>query len=129
VGTPSPISKIAPVLIDEIKVTAVRFPSLADSEEAAMAQLLRSTFPGKPMTVSLDRLIASAQTSKVSAKSVEVKTDPPKILVGTAPAILLNVQGEPVLAPIKGLALKFVLNANWDLFFESGGRTILFTGR
>jgi hypothetical protein len=106
------------VLIDEIKVTAVRFPSLPDSEEADMEQLLRSTFPGKPITVSLDRLIASAQTSKVSAKSVEVKTDPPKIFVGTAPAILLNVQGEPVLAPIKGLNLKFVLNANWDLFFD-----------
>jgi hypothetical protein len=30
------------------------------------------------------------------------------------PAILLTVDGVPVLAPIKGLPLKFVLNSNWD---------------
>jgi hypothetical protein len=108
------------VLIDNIEITAVRFPSLSDLDSAAMEKLLRSTFPGKPFTVSLDRLIASVQMSQENAKTVPVKTDPPKILVSTTPAILLNVQGEPVLAPIKGVALKFVLNANWDLFFDPG---------
>jgi hypothetical protein len=106
------------VLIDNIEITAVRFPSLSDLDAAAMEKLLRSTFPGKPITVSLDRLIASVQISQENAKTVPVKTDPPKILVSTTPAILLTVQGDPVLAPIKSLNLKFVLNANWDLFYD-----------
>jgi hypothetical protein len=108
------------VLIDNIEITAVRFPSLSDLDSAAMEKLLRSTFPGKPFTVSLDRLIASVQMSQENAKTVPVKTDPPKILFSTTPAVLLTVQGEPVLAPIKGVALQFVLNANWDLFFDPG---------
>jgi hypothetical protein len=74
-------------------------------------------FPGKPFTVSLDRLIAYVQANQQNAKIVPVKTDPPPILVSTEPAVLLTVQSDPVLAPIKGLQLKFVVNANWDLFF------------
>jgi hypothetical protein len=105
------------VFIDDIKIINVRFPSLSDAEEAKMQELFKTTFPGRPLTVSLDRLIACVQASDTNAKSVNVKTDPPPIFVSTEPAILLTVEGDPILAPIKGLQLKFVLNANWDLFF------------
>ncbi|MBV9491558.1 MAG: hypothetical protein JO069_17850 [Verrucomicrobia bacterium] len=109
------------VLIDDIQIVAVRFPSLPSAEADAMEALLRKTFPGKqPLTVSLDRLIASVQASQEKVKPVPVKTDPPPIFVSTEPAILLTVPEKPVLAPIQGLPLKFVLNANWDLFFEPG---------
>jgi hypothetical protein len=49
------------VLIDNIKITSVRFPSLSGAEEAEMQDLLRTTFPGRPLTLSLDRLIACVQ--------------------------------------------------------------------
>ncbi|MBV8098343.1 MAG: hypothetical protein JOZ31_04215 [Verrucomicrobia bacterium] len=107
------------VLIDDIEITAVRFPALSDDEETKMEELLKSTFPGKPLTVSLDRLITSVQASQEKAKTVPVKTDPPTIMISTEPAVLLTVQGDSVLGPIKGIDLKFVLNANWDLFFDS----------
>src|SRR6202007_3481009 len=58
--------------------------------------------------------------SKKKAKTVAIKTDPPPIFVSTEPAILLTVQGVPVLAPVKGLQLKFVVNSNWDLFLAPG---------
>ncbi len=105
------------VAIDNIEIVAVRFPSLSDSEAEKMSELLRSTFPGKPLTVSLDRLIASAQVGEEKVKPVAVKTDAPPIFTSTEPAVLLTVDAKPVLAPIKGSQLKFVLNTNWDLFF------------
>jgi hypothetical protein len=104
------------VLIDNIKILSVRFPSLPEAEEAKMQELMKTNFPGRPLTVSLDRLIASIQAGNSNAKTVKVKTDPPQIFVSREPAILLTVEGDPVLAPIKGLQLKFVINANWDLF-------------
>jgi hypothetical protein len=82
-----------------------------------MEELMKSAFPGKPITVSLDRLIASVQASQEKAKPVSIKTDPPPIFVSTEPAILLPVPDKPALAPIKGVDLKFVLNTSWDLFF------------
>ncbi|HXO96456.1 MAG TPA: hypothetical protein VN857_07720, partial [Chthoniobacterales bacterium] len=106
------------VLINNIEIVAVRFPSLSDEEAAKMETLLKSNFPGKPLTVSLDRLVASLQSGQENVKPVPVKTEPPAIFVTTQPAILLSVEGKPVLAPIKGLKLQFVLNTGWDLFFE-----------
>src|SRR6202048_3567392 len=47
------------VLITNIGIVAIRFPSLSGPEETKLQNLLKSTFPGKPITVSLDRLIAS----------------------------------------------------------------------
>jgi hypothetical protein len=47
------------VLIDNIEITAVRFPALSGDEGTEMGELLKATFPGKPLTVSLDRLITS----------------------------------------------------------------------
>jgi hypothetical protein len=55
------------VLIDNIEITAVRFPALSNDEGIEMEALLKSTFPGKPLTVSLDRLITSVQAGVVVA--------------------------------------------------------------
>ena len=107
------------VLITNIEIVAIRFPSLSGPEETKLQNLLKSTFPGKPITVSLDRLIASVQANQEKPKAVDVKTDPPQVFVSTEPAVLLIVQGDPVLGPIKGVQLKFVVNANWDLFYAS----------
>lgn len=117
------------VRIDNIEIVDIRFPSLSGADETKLQDLLKSTFPGKPITVSLDRLIAGVQAGQEKAKTVPVKTDPPPIFVTTEPAILLTVDGVPVLAPIKGLTLKFVLNSNWDLFLApSEARYYLLAG-
>ena len=108
-----------------IEIVDIRFPSLSGADEAKLQDLLKSTFPGKPITVSLDRLIAGVQAGQADTKTVAVKTDPPPIFVSTEPAILLTVQGVPVLAPIKGLQLQFVVNSNWDLFLAPGRIALL----
>lgn len=58
------------MVIDRIETVAVRFPSSPANEAAAMDNLLRSTFPGKALTVSLDRLIASVQARHEMVKPV-----------------------------------------------------------
>src|SRR6202043_1679361 len=75
------------VLIDHIEIVDVRFPSLSGAEEAKLQDVLKTTFPGKPITVSLDRLIAGVQAGSKDTKTVAVKTDPPPIFVSTEPAI------------------------------------------
>jgi hypothetical protein len=52
-----------------------------------------------------------------------LKADVPLIFVSTTPAILVQTDGTPAYAPVKGLAgLSFVVNMNWDLFrVDEGG--------
>jgi hypothetical protein len=59
-----------------------------------------------------------------------VRNDLPRIFYSTSPALLLIVDGEPVLTRIEKTELEFVINTNWDLFFaKSGKRCFLLTGK
>jgi hypothetical protein len=106
------------VVIQRIAATEVHFPSLDSTAEERAKQRFSELFPTAGMTVSLDRLIAALEKTNAPAPRIAVKDDPPPIFVSESPAILLFVDGEPVYAPIEGTQLKFVVNTNWDLFYN-----------
>ena len=106
------------VFLTEPKIVSVRFPSLAEPEAKAMEAALRGHFPGRAITMSLDRLLAGVERGKDAAKPVELKMDAPPIFTSAAPAALLIVDGKPVQAPVEGTKLEFVVNTNWDVLFE-----------
>ncbi len=106
------------VFIRDLKITDARFPALPDTEVPPMRELLEKTFPAHSLTVSLDRLSAGLERTKEATKTAALKFDPPKIFVNTRPSMLLLVEGPPVKAPIAGTKLEFVVNTNWDLFFD-----------
>jgi hypothetical protein len=108
------------VVIGKLEITSTRFPSLDAASAAAMDQLVRAFLPPTTiMNISLDRLLAELEeTKQVSAPAAAVKNDPPKIFVNYGNAILLLVEGDPVLAPIEKTKLEFLVNTNWDVFFD-----------
>jgi len=111
-------------------ITDTHFPSLDSATASQMDQLVRSFVPPSLSTIiSLDRLVASVDKSKLAPATVEVRNDPPAIFVSYRPAILLQVDGQPVLAEIPKTKLKFVVNTNWPLFLDtSKSNYYLFNG-
>ncbi len=59
-----------------------------------------------------------------------VQNEPPIVFVSNTPAILLNVDGEPVRWDVAATNLGFVVNSNFPLFFEKEGAReyYLYTG-
>ncbi len=106
------------VVIQKITATDVHFPSLDRATEERARQRFAELFPTAGMTVSLDRLIAALEKTNAPAPKIQTNDEPPPIFVSEKPAILLFVDGEPVNAPIDGTSLKFVVNTNWDLFYN-----------
>ena len=106
------------VFIEKLTIASARFPGLSETEAPLMEAGLKKAFPGKAITVSLDRLVAGVERTKESFKTVELKMDAPPIFSGSAPAALLIVDGKPVLAPVPETKLQFLVNTNWDVFFE-----------
>jgi hypothetical protein len=108
------------VVIKKIEAEEVHFPSLDSAAEERARKRFAELFPTAGMTVSLDRILAALEkrTAAVAAPPIQVKNDPPPIFVSDTPAILLFVDGEPVYAPIEGTSLKYVVNTNWDLFYN-----------
>ncbi len=52
-----------------------------------------------------------------------MKADPPKIFFSQTPAVLVNLDGEPIWSPIRENDLKFAVNTNWDLFQHGPTKT------
>jgi hypothetical protein len=100
------------VFLDHPQVASLSFPSLDPATTTQMDQLVRTFLsPTATMTISLDRLVASAKKTKDPFLAA-VKKDPPTIFVSMRPAILLLVNGTPVLAPIPDSNLQFVVNGD-----------------
>jgi hypothetical protein len=104
------------VYVHDIEVLSSRFPSLVPAEDAAMQQKVHQIYPTMTFTISLDRMIASLEKASAPVESIPVSPDVPTIFVSTVPAISLMVNGKPVLAPIEGTTLQYVVNTNWNLF-------------
>jgi hypothetical protein len=101
-----------------IMVTNTYFPGLDPANSAQMDQLLR-TFVPHTVTVSLERVVACVPKPQ-SVKTVNLNNTPPFIFVSYNPAILLSIDGDPVLAAVPETSLKYVVNTQWPLFLDAG---------
>jgi hypothetical protein len=106
------------VFFKNIEVTDVRFPALDEKVTPKMEQLFKELIPKSGNPIALDRVMADLERTNSPAKGVAVKNDPPPIFYSSNPSVLLIVQGEPVLVPVEKTDISYVVNTNWDLFFD-----------
>ncbi|MEO8751899.1 MAG: hypothetical protein ABI624_04390 [Casimicrobiaceae bacterium] len=91
------------VVFDNLQITRSDFPTLADHGASYGAQL-QQQFAAGIRSISLDRLKTSLAAAGSKPPTVEVQNVPPKVIVSYAPAILVPVDGAPVLRPVAGSA-------------------------
>ncbi len=110
------------VVIHGMQVTNTYFPSADAATSAKMEQLLKSFLP-PTVDIALERVVASLPKPQVAGAQVagaaQLKNDPPAIFVSNSPAILLQIDGEPSLAPVPNTKLKFVVNTQWPVFLDT----------
>ena len=106
------------VLINNIKVMKIRFSVIDEALGKKAEATTMAMLPKAPVTVSLDRVLAGLKAAQEAQKPLPLKNDPPKIYVSYSPARLVIFDGEPVLVPIHGTQLQYVINTNWDIFSD-----------
>ena len=106
------------VTLDQIKVTKVKFP-VAHEKELELTSLLEKKLPGATKTISLDRLEAAVEADTEVTKAVEVKNDPPKVIISAKPALLVLIDGMPQLRDVPGVKLQRVINTRSIILFEN----------
>jgi len=109
------------VLISNSQVTGTYFPSVEQATKEKMEQLFKSFVP-PTFEISVHNLIASTPKKEAPA-GAQLNNDPPKMFVGYRPSILLSVNGDPVLSEVPNTNLKFVVNTQWPLFFDTATST------
>ena len=97
------------VYFDSIEVTNASFPGSEDKVEPYL-KLLRENAV-QPYPIALARIEANLAVNQSGRKqSVPVKSDPPRIIWSTVPAILILIDGDPALRPVEGSGLQRVIN-------------------
>ena len=108
------------VAISELKVLKTKFAD--ESELKAVEKLTSMAFQGRESIVPLDVLLRLLPESfEIPTQGGELPTlnfEPPAILVSESPLKLLSIDKEPVKAKIEGTALEFVVNTNWNVFYN-----------
>ena len=107
-----------------VKVTEATFATLDRDQLREVVTQITDRIPDQERVIALDRVLASVDKSQIIPRDVSgVKADPPAIFYSTTPAVLVNIDGEPIWSPIKDNDLKFAVNTNWDLFQLESSKT------
>ena len=101
------------VTLDGLRIVRVRFPSATD-KEATYQKLLDQHIPKRIRTLELDRLEAALATIAAREKREKkpLRSDPPRIVFSTTPAILILIDGAPVYQPIPSTLYARVINSH-----------------
>ena len=110
-----------------LKITESHFPTVAaGADPRGGGGDRRPRSREQERVIALDRVMASIDRSQITPKNVQgVKADPPTIHFSQTPAVLVNLDGDPIWSPIMGNDLKFAVNTNWDLFEHGPTKTYL----
>src|SRR5579871_3193877 len=112
------------VRFSPVKVTETSFRELSKDQLQDVVGQLDEGIPEYERLIALDRVLASLDKSQIIPKSVTgMKADPPAIFFSTRPAVLVNIDGDPIWSPIQNNDLKFAVNTNWDLFSHEPTKT------
>jgi hypothetical protein len=105
-------------------ILETRFPVESRDRQRDIAAAIKASIPLGERVLALDRVLAYYETSDIRPRNVAVvKADPPTVFFSTRPAVLVNVDGEPIWSPIPENDLRFAVNTNWDLFEHGPTRT------
>jgi hypothetical protein len=89
------------VTLDNMQITKSDFPTLPDHGAAYMAELQRKLAKGV-RTISLDRLRQSPALPGTASPAAAVQNNVPRVFVSQSPAILVPIDGAPVMQAIAG---------------------------
>ena len=115
------------VTLEDLAVSKADFPTVPDGGAGYLAAL-RQPLSAPPLTIALDRLQAELEVERVEdpGRIVPVMNDPPRIIVSEAPALLVRLDGQPVLRSVDGTSLLRVINTRVLLLLDqSAGRYYL----
>ena len=115
------------VYVRDVNVTDVQFADATEAQKDQLASFLEDRFGETELTISLDRLVTDLDLDESGLGEDDLKHDPPHIMLSTEPAVLVLIDGEPILQKIEGTDLQYVANTPFlivkrsNAFYLSGG--------
>jgi hypothetical protein len=105
----------------DLKVTQTRFPDGTDDVHSGLSAVLAQQSPDWNLDFSVDELEAALKQAEAESMAAQnLNTAPPRIIYRDHPALLISIDGEPVLREIENSPYKAVINTPYPLIFDGG---------
>ncbi len=102
--------------VSQIQVTQLDFSALDRDALTDLTLQVGKIMPTGAISVKEDRITAGLAEYQRLEDVDGLNTEAPPIFISNEPAILVQTEGAPILAPVKGdQGLSFVVNTNWDV--------------
>ncbi|GKX54299.1 hypothetical protein SOASR030_04110 [Leminorella grimontii] len=107
--------------LSDITLDKVNFPTAAE-DSARYLEIMKSALPREALTVNLDQLEASLAISQAENKQAgaAVNNEPPHVQFSFTPALLVLVDGDPVLKATASEGVSRVINTRSLLLVKDG---------
>ncbi|MEN8224482.1 MAG: hypothetical protein ABFS05_03895 [Bacteroidota bacterium] len=103
-------------VLDDLEITQTHFPDVEKDKVDRFARMLEEEIMGWDLEMSLDRLLASLEVAEVyEGQSASLNNEPPEIFFRTSPAILVYIDGDPILMDTDESGIKYVANTPYFL--------------
>ena len=118
------------VILEETKVTEIKFPNATAENEAWLKSVIEAEIPNWGNQISYDVLVAQlALVEQEQSASERLNNKPPDIVYATKPTVLIMVDGEPKLKAVEGTGLQTVVNTPYFIVQDNGTKVWYLKGR
>jgi hypothetical protein len=114
-------------VIRDFEVGDIRFADASGDEMQKLSDFIETQLAGTHLSISVDQLLADLDKAEAGQETSSLKHEPPKIILSTEPAILISIDGEPVLQAIDGSDYERVVNSAF-LIVKDGRDYFLYIG-
>ena len=114
-------------VIRDIEIGDVRFADASDEQVEALANFIETNLEASSLPISVDQLLADLETTDGGAGQADLQHTPPELVFSTQPAMLVSIDGEPVLQDIEGSKYERVVNSAF-LIVKDGRIHYLYVG-
>lgn len=103
----------------ELDVTGMRFPEGSEHVQGELQAFIEEGLPGWDIDFSLDALLTSLEASEQEiAAASDLKMDPPDIVYRDHPALLVYIDGDPVMQEIENSNYQAVINTPYPVIYD-----------
>lgn len=103
----------------DLEVTDLRFPEGSEHVHDELNDFIEAGLPSWDLDFSLDALLTSLEAAEEEiAAAKNLKMDPPVIIYRDRPALLIYIDGDPVMQEIENSKFQAVINTSYPLIYD-----------
>lgn len=102
-----------------LEVTDLRFPEGSEHVHGELSEFIKAGLPTWDVDFSLDGLLTSLEAAEKEISAAQnLKMDPPVIIYRAQPALLIYIDGDPVMQEIENSNFQAVINTSYPLIYD-----------